>query len=98
MRRLSSYPKTLVTFNHYTRDGNGNLVTGTTESRNVVWTNEVRHVMINGNDYLVQSWYVDETEPSNKDMKVVYKNKIYTVAGYLEFNDFGLKHYQVFLQ
>lgn len=97
MSRLSSYPKDEVTLVHSVVDGHGNVILGDEEIVNVFWSEEVIHVTINNQNYVIKSWYLHDERPSNEHMTVQYDGKSYSVAGWVRYNQHGLKHYQVFL-
>lgn len=97
MSRLSGYPLTEVSVTEFVYDGHGEVSgTPSPSTRQVIWQDEVRHVTIGNQTVLIQSWMVDEVKPT-KDMVVEKDGRQYTLAGWAEFNQRGLKHYQVFL-
>jgi len=98
MRRLASYPRTRITLSHKYRDGNGNVFAEGDEDVDVVFMDEVRHVTVNGSDFYCQSWLLMEVPPSNEFMTVKKGGREFTIGGYLEFKEYELLHYQVFLR
>lgn len=96
MSRLSGYPLTSVSVDLGGVDGHGDPVAGTTEVWKVLWQDEVRNMVMNNQSFLIQSWMVTDKTPS-QTMVVTKGGRKYTVAGWAEFNQRGMLHYQVFL-
>lgn len=87
----------MVTITHKSIDAHGNVIMESEETSDVVWTEEVRRMTFRGTDFLIQSWYVSEDRPSNEHMTVTKDGRDYAVAGWVEFKEYELNHYQVFL-
>lgn len=96
--RMSTYPLLPVTERTYTKDAHGNITDTVEVSRELPFVVHAQKMFVRGAEVLSGAWLLLEGEEPNKDKVYVHGGLEYSVLAWNTFNDYGIIHYQVFLQ